>query len=119
MPAAERTMILLKPEAFRRLLVDRIIDTFVNAGFVVKAARTVVKPQRSLVEEHYCPEEFAALHKLEIRKRVVSYCCSGTVMAVLLERTDAIARAEAMRDIIHGPRNAEEAGRQIRLWFKM
>jgi nucleoside-diphosphate kinase len=145
----ERTIILLKPVAFQRLMVDRIIGIFVNDGFTVRALRFVAEPPRSLLEAHYRPEEFAALGKMEIRTRIISYCSSGPVMAVLLERRGAIDRArsiigdrnpsrsapgtirswvddcfesadfraEAMRDIVHGPRNKEEAERQIHLWF--
>ncbi|PIX11393.1 nucleoside-diphosphate kinase [Candidatus Falkowbacteria bacterium CG_4_8_14_3_um_filter_36_11] len=102
----EKTLIMLKPEAFRRNLVDKIISQFTSKGLKIVAARTIDNPSRELLELHYSSDEFIRLNKLHIRERVITYCSSGRIMVVLFEGENAI---ELVRKII-GDRNPRLSG---------
>lgn len=109
----ERTLIMLKPETFRRGLTDKIISEFTSNGLKVIATRTINNPPRELLKLHYPPDLFIRLKKLHIRERVIAYCTSGRIMVIILEGEEAIERA---REVI-GDRNPLFAKpRTIRSW---
>ncbi|MCS7093193.1 MAG: nucleoside-diphosphate kinase [Patescibacteria group bacterium] len=48
----EKTLIIIKPDAVKRGLVGRIIETFENVGLKLLAAK-MVKPDKQVIERHY------------------------------------------------------------------
>lgn len=48
----ERTLILLKPEAYERKLIGALISRFENKGFEIEAMK-MIKASKKLMEDHY------------------------------------------------------------------
>ena len=48
----ERTLIILKPDAVKRGLVGKVIETFENVGLKLMAAK-MLKPSADVIKNHY------------------------------------------------------------------
>jgi len=97
--AAERTLILIKPDAVRRRLSGEILGRIEARGFTVRAGK-LVTASRALGEEHY------AEHKAKpFFGELVEFITSGPIVALVLEGDDAI---KAARQVI-GATNPLEA----------
>jgi len=48
----ERTLIILKPDAVKRGLVGKVIETFENAGLKLMAAK-MLRPDKQVIKNHY------------------------------------------------------------------
>ncbi len=86
----EKTLILVKPDAFKRKLVGKILQRFEEKGFDIKQLKTynfeVDKAQ-----------EFYFVHKNKpFFNELVSFICSGTVVACILEGNNAISTVRIM-----------------------
>ncbi|MBN2056704.1 nucleoside-diphosphate kinase [bacterium] len=95
----ERTLIMIKPEAFAKGKTGRIIDHFLTAGFVMVAARTVrlTRPEAM---------RFYAVHeKKPFYEPLTEFMSSGTIFAMVLEKEHAIEDARHLM----GPTNPDEA----------
>jgi nucleoside-diphosphate kinase len=132
--AAERTLILIKPDAVRRRLSAEILGRIEARGFAVRAGK-LVTASRALGEEHY------AEHKAKpFFGELVEFITSGSTLAFVLEGESAIATARmtigatnpadaypgslrgqfalAMpNNLVHGSDSPESAQREIGLWF--
>ena len=132
--AAERTLILVKPDAMRRGLAGEILRRFETRGLELRAAR-LVRADRTLAEQHY------AVHREKpFFGELVEFITSGPTLALVLEGEGAIATcrstigatnpAEAtpgsirgdlalsMPDnLVHGSDSPETAAAEIELWF--
>jgi nucleoside-diphosphate kinase len=86
----EKTLILVKPDAFKRKLVGKILQRFEEKGFDIKQLKTynfeIDKAQ-----------EFYSVHKNKpFFNELVSFICSGTVVACILEGNNAISTVRIM-----------------------
>jgi nucleoside-diphosphate kinase len=132
--AAERTLVLIKPDAMRRGLAGEILRRFEARGLEVKDAR-LVSVGDALAKEHY--EEHAGK---PFFGELVEFITSGPTLALVLEGEGAIATvrttmgatnpadagpgtirgdlALSMPDnLVHGSDSPESAAREIKLWF--
>jgi nucleoside-diphosphate kinase len=132
--AAERTLVLIKPDAMRRGLAGEILRRFEARGLELKEAKLVVV-DRALAEEHYAEHAEKPFYG-----ELVEFITSGPTMALVLEGEGAIATvrstmgatnpadagpgtirgdlALSMPDnLVHGSDSPESAQREVTLWF--
>jgi len=132
--AAERTLILIKPDAVRRSLAGEILGRIERRGFVVRAGR-LLTADRALGEEHYGEHR-----EKPFFGDLVDFITSGPTWALVVEGEGAIATmrntigatnpanaapgtirgdlASSMPDnLVHGSDSPESAEREIALWF--
>jgi nucleoside-diphosphate kinase len=132
--AAERTLVLIKPDAMRRGLAGEILRRFEARGLELKEAK-LVTVDRALAGEHYAEHAEKPFYG-----ELVDFITSGPTMALVLEGEGAIATvrstmgatnpadagpgtvrgdlALSMPDnLVHGSDSAESAQREITLWF--
>jgi nucleoside-diphosphate kinase len=130
----DRTLILVKPDAFERGLTGEIIARFERKGLVIVAMRHMTA-QRDLAERHYD----------EHRERpffgdLVEFITGGPLVALVLEGYEAIKAArqvigatnpleaapgsirgdyalEVQTNMVHGSDAPESAAREIGLFF--
>jgi nucleoside-diphosphate kinase len=132
--AAERTLVLIKPDAMRRGLAGEIMRRFEARGLELRDAK-LLTVDRQLAEEHYAEHAEKPFYG-----ELVEFITSGPTLALVLEGEGAIATvrttmgatnpAEAgpgtirgdlalsMPDnLVHGSDSPESAEREIKLWF--
>ena len=132
--AAERTLVLIKPDAMRRGLAGEILSRFERQGLELRAAR-LVEVDRTLAEEHYAEHAEKPFYG-----ELVEFITSGPTLALVLEGEGAIARVRATMgatnpadatpgsirgdlalsmpdNLVHGSDARESAAREIALWF--
>ena len=131
---AERTLVLIKPDALRRALAGEILARFERRGLYIRDAK-LLTVDRELAEEHYAEHR----EKPSFRE-LVKFITSAPTLALVLEGESAIAvvrttmgatnpkdaapgtirgdLALAMPDnLVHGSDSPESAAREISLWF--
>jgi nucleoside-diphosphate kinase len=132
--AAERTLVLIKPDAMRRGLAGEILRRFEARGLEVKEAR-LVNVDDGLANEHYAEHA-----EKPFFGELVEFITSGPTLALVLQGEGAIATvrttmgatnpadagpgtirgdlALSMPDnLVHGSDSPESATREIKLWF--
>ena len=132
--AAERTLILIKPDAVRRRLAGEILERIEARGFDVRAGK-LVTASRELGEEHYAEHKEKPFYG-----ELVEFITSGPTWALVVEGEGAIATmrrtigatnpadadpgsirgdlAMSMPDnLVHGSDSPESAEREVALWF--
>ena len=132
--AAERTLVLIKPDAMRRGLAGEILSRFERQGLELRAAR-LVEVDRRLAEEHNAEHVEKPFYG-----ELVEFITSGPTLALVLEGEGAIARVRATMgatnpadatpgsirgdlalsmpdNLVHGSDAPESAAREIALWF--
>jgi len=132
--AAERTLVLIKPDAVRRGLAGEILRRFELRGLEIREAR-LLRVDRALAEEHYAEHA-----EKQFYGELVEFITSGPTLALVLEGEGAIATvrttvgatnpadagpgtirgdlALSMPDnLVHGSDSPESAAREIALWF--
>jgi nucleoside-diphosphate kinase len=132
--AAERTLVLIKPDAVRRGLAGEILRRFELRGLEIREAR-LLTVDRGLAEEHYAEHSEKPFYG-----ELVEFITSGPTLALVLEGEGAIATvrttmgatnpadagpgtirgdlALSMPDnLVHGSDSAESSAREIALWF--
>ncbi len=132
--AAERTLVLVKPDAMRRGLAGEILRRFEARGLEMKEAR-LVNVDDGLAKEHYAEHA-----EKPFFGELVEFITSGPTFALVLEGEGAIATvrttigatnpadaepgsirgdlALSMPDnLVHGSDSPESAAREIKLWF--
>jgi nucleoside-diphosphate kinase len=131
---AERTLVLIKPDAMQRRLAGEILARFEQRGLTVRAAK-LVQVDRELAGRHY--EEHT---EKPFFGELVEFITSAPTLALVLEGESAVTvvrttvgatnpataapgtirgdLALAMPDnLVHGSDSLESAGREIALWF--
>jgi nucleoside-diphosphate kinase len=96
-----QTLAIIKPDASERGLTGRILAHLEEAGFRVRALRSMRLSQAQA-------QEFYAVHRERpFYGELVEFMTSGTVVPVLLERDDAVS---TLREVIGAtdPAEAEE-----------
>ncbi|MEA2314188.1 MAG: nucleoside-diphosphate kinase [Solirubrobacteraceae bacterium] len=130
----ERTLILIKPDAFARALSGEIIARFERKGLRVVALRHMTM-STELAERHYAEHA-----ERPFFGELVQFITSGPLVAMVLEGTDAVRAArqligatnpleaapgsirgdfaiETGANMVHGSDAPESAAREIELFF--
>jgi nucleoside-diphosphate kinase len=130
----ERTLILVKPDAFARDLSGEIIARFERKGLRLVALRLMTM-DRDLAERHYAEHEGKPFFG-----ELVSFITSGPLVAMVLEGEQAIVAArqvigatnpleaapgsirgdfaiEVGQNMVHGSDSPESAAREVALFF--
>jgi nucleoside-diphosphate kinase len=131
---AERTLVLIKPDAMQRRLAGEILGRLERRGLAIRAAR-LVRVDRALAERHYDEHR-----EKPFFGELVDFITSAPTLALVVEGDSAISvvrttmgatnpagaapgtirgdLALAMPDnLVHGSDSAESAEREIALWF--
>jgi len=131
---AERTLVLIKPDAMQRRLAGQILARFEDRGLTIRAAK-LVQVDRDLAERHY-----AEHREKPFFGELVEFITSGPTWALVVEGEGTIATmratigatdpanaapgtirgdlASSMPDnLVHGSDSPESAEREIALWF--
>ena len=132
--AAERTLILVKPDAVARGLVGEIVGRIERRGCTLRAGK-LLRVSRDLGERHYAEHS-----EKPFFGELVEFITSGPTLALVLEGESAISvvrmtigatnpaeaapgsirgdLALAMPDnLVHGSDSPESAKRELELWF--
>src|SRR5215218_3287085 len=132
--AAEKTLVLLQPDAMQRKLAGEILRRFENRGLDIRAAK-LLTVDRELADKHY-----AEHREKPFFGELVAFITSAPTLALVLEGEGAIAvvrttmgatdpanagpgtirgdLALSMPDnLVHGSDSAGSAEREIALWF--
>jgi nucleoside-diphosphate kinase len=130
----ERTLILIKPDAFARRLTGEIVSRFERKGLGIVALRHLTV-ERHLAERHY--QEHA---DKPFFADLVEFITGGPLVAMVLEGYEAIEAArqvigatnpleahagsirgeyglEVQANLVHGSDSPESASREIDLFF--
>jgi nucleoside-diphosphate kinase len=131
---AERTLVLIKPDAMQRRLAGEILARFEQRGLEIRAAK-LVRVDEALADRHY-----AEHREKPFFDELVEFITSSPTLALVLEGESAIQvvrttmgatnpvdsapgtirgdLALAMPDnLVHGSDSPESAEREIALWF--
>jgi len=130
----ERTLILVKPDAFARNLTGEIIARFERKGLRLAALQQVTMT-RELAERHYAEHEGKPFYE-----ELVSFITSGPLVAMVLEGDQAVVAARQVigatnpleaspgsirgdfatqvgQNMVHGSDAPESAAREVALFF--
>jgi nucleoside-diphosphate kinase len=130
----DRTLILVKPDAFGQGLTGEIIARFERKGLQI-AAMKMMRVERELAERHY-----AEHRERPFFGELVDFITGGPLVALVLQGHEAVAAArqligatnpleaapgsirgdlglEVQTNLVHGSDSAESAGREVALFF--
>lgn len=136
--AAERSLVLVKPDGFRRGLTGEVIRRIEAKGYTL-AALAVLTPTREQLEAHYAEHEGKPFYE-----PLLEFMSSGPVAAAVIEGQECIRgfrtlagatkptdaapgtiRGDLARkwdrtvdeNIVHGSDSPESAEREVGIWF--
>jgi nucleoside-diphosphate kinase len=132
--ADQRTLILVKPDAFARGLTGEIVARFERKGLRLVALQHMTM-ERSLAERHYAEHEGKPFYG-----ELVDFITSGPLVAMVLEGSRAVEAArqvigatdplqaapgsirgdfavEVGQNMVHGSDSPESAAREVELFF--
>jgi nucleoside-diphosphate kinase len=130
----ERTLILVKPDAFARGLTGELIARFERKGLQIAALKQMTVTQ-DLAERHYAEHA-----ERPFFGELVEFITSGPLVAIVLEGVDAIGAArqvigatnpleaatgsirgdlaiETGKNLVHGSDSPQSAAREVELFF--
>jgi nucleoside-diphosphate kinase len=130
----ERTLILVKPDAFARNLTGEIIARFERKGLRL-AALAQMTMSREMAERHYAEHAGKGFYE-----ELVQFITSGPLVAMVLEGQQAVVAArqvigatdplqattgsirgdfavEVGQNMVHGSDSPESAAREVALFF--
>ncbi|HLJ01896.1 MAG TPA: nucleoside-diphosphate kinase [Solirubrobacteraceae bacterium] len=130
----ERTLILVKPDAFARNLTGEIIARFERKGLRLVAMQLMTM-SRDLAARHYAEHEGKSFYE-----ELVSFITSGPLVALVLEGESAVEAARQVigatnplqantgsirgdyavavgQNMVHGSDSTESAAREVGLFF--
>jgi len=130
----DRTLILIKPDAFSRALSGEILARFERKGLRIAAMRLMTMDP-SLAERHYAEHEGKPFFG-----ELVEFITSGPLVAIVLEGHEAVVAArqvigatnpleaapgsirgdfalEVGQNMVHGSDSNESAAREVGLFF--
>ncbi|MGM0366060.1 MAG: nucleoside-diphosphate kinase [Actinomycetota bacterium] len=132
--SAEKTLIIIKPDAVGKRVVGEIISRFENEGFLIEKMK-MIDIGKDLACAHYSE------HKgKDYFDRLISYITSGSSVVMVASRPEAIEKARQMMgptdsriakpgtirgdfgeditiNVIHGSDSLRSAEREIKLFF--
>ena len=88
----EKTVILIKSDAFEKNLVNLIIQKIKSLGGINILEKKEIHPTRREVEDHHDKVLFESLGENTLREKLIEYWLSGPMMKILIEGPDAINR---------------------------
>jgi nucleoside-diphosphate kinase len=129
-----RTLILVKPDAFERALTGEVLARFERKGLRIAAMKTM-RADEELANRHYAEHS-----EKPFFGELVSFITGGSLVAIVLEGTEAVAAARALIgatnpveaapgsirgdyalevtfNMVHGSDSDESAAREIGIWF--
>jgi nucleoside-diphosphate kinase len=132
--AAERTLVLIKPDAVRRGLVGEILGRFERKGLVV-SAMVLREMEADLADRHYAEHVEKAFYP-----PLKDFMTGGPLVALILEGDSAIEVVRALvgvtdgrkaaagtirgdfsvsnrENLVHASDSPDSAKREIGLWF--
>jgi nucleoside-diphosphate kinase len=130
----DRTLILVKPDAFERGLTGEIVARFERKGLKIAAMKHMVV-QRDLAEEHYAEHA-----EKPFFGDLVEFITGGPLVAMVLEGHEAVKAArqvigatnpieaapgsirgdfglEVQTNLVHGSDSPESAEREVGIFF--
>jgi nucleoside-diphosphate kinase len=130
----DRTLILVKPDAFARGLTGEIIARFEAKGLKLAALKLLTTP-RETAETHYAEHA-----ERPFFGELVEFITSAPLVAMILEGDEAVKAARQLigatdpleatpgsirgdfavqvgQNMVHGSDSAESAEREIGIWF--
>lgn len=131
----ERTLILVKPDAFARNLTGEIIARFERKGLRLVALKQLTTPEET-AKEHYAEHA-----EKPFFGELVEFITGGPLVAAVLEGPRAVTAArqiigatdpvdgatpgsirgdyglEVQSNLVHGSDSTESSAREIGLWF--
>jgi nucleoside-diphosphate kinase len=130
----DRTLILVKPDAFLRGLTGEVIARFERKGLVIAALKQMVVP-RDLAEQHYAEHRDKPFFG-----DLVDFITGGPLVAMVLEGQEVVTAArqvigatnpleaapgsirgdfalDVQTNLVHGSDSQESAAREIGLFF--
>jgi len=130
----ERTLILIKPDAFARGLSGEIIARFERKGLRIAAIKRM-ELDRSLAARHYAEHEGKPFYE-----ELVSFITSGPLLAIALEGPAAVEAARQVigatdplqaapgsirgdfalqigENLVHGSDSPQSAARELSIFF--
>jgi nucleoside-diphosphate kinase len=133
-PAAERTLVLLKPDAVRRGLVGEVLRRYEAKGL-----RIVAMEQRS-IDAGLADRHYAEHVERDFYPPLRDFVTSGPLVALVLEGDGAVEVVRALNgatdgrkaapgtirgdlslsnreNLVHGSDSPESAAREIEVWF--
>ncbi len=131
---AERTLVLLKPDAVQRGVVGALIGRFEQRGLQVLALK-LTRVSRSLAERHYAEHRGKAFYDA-----LVAFITAGPIVAMVLQGPGAVGTvrslmgatdpaqaapgtirgdlaSEVTHNLVHGSDSPERARAEIGLFF--
>ncbi|MFK5633102.1 MULTISPECIES: nucleoside-diphosphate kinase [unclassified Ornithinimicrobium] len=137
-PQTERSLVLVKPDGYRRGLTGEVLRRIEAKGYTL-VALSVLTPTREQLAAHYAEHEGKPFYQ-----PLLEFMSSGPVTAVVVEghgcvpgfrslagATDPTAAAagtirgdlgrdwgeKVQQNIVHGSDSPESAAREIAIWF--
>jgi nucleoside-diphosphate kinase len=130
----ERTLILIKPDAFARNLSGEIVARFERKGLRL-VAMNLTTMSRDLAAQHYAEHEGKGFYE-----ELVTFITSGPLVAMVLEGEQAVVAARQVigatnpveattgsirgdyaisvgQNMVHGSDSPESAAREVALFF--
>ena len=130
----ERTLILVKPDAFERRLTGEVIGRFERKGMSLVAMKLMTADE-DIANSHYAEHT-----EKPFFGELVSFITGGPLVAMVLEGPNAVAAArqligatdpveadagsirgefgtEVTFNLVHGSDSTESAEREIGIWF--
>jgi nucleoside-diphosphate kinase len=130
----DRTLILVKPDAFERSLTGELIARFERKGLRIVALK-LMQVDRELAERHYSEHS-----KKPFFGELIEFITSAPLVAMVLEGESAVEAArqligatnpleavpgsirgdfaiEVTFNLVHGSDSPNTAAREIKLWF--
>ena len=130
----DRTLILVKPDAFARNLTGEILARFERKGLRIAALKQMVVTE-ALASQHYAEHDGKSFFA-----ELVEFITSGPLVAMVLEGTEAVKAARQVigatdplaantgsirgdfavlvgQNLVHGSDSAESAAREAALFF--
>ena len=130
----DRTLILVKPDAYGRALTGEIIARFERKGLRICALKRM-QLGREIAEQHYAEHQGKPFFE-----PLVEFITSGPLVALVLEGREAVSTArrvigatdpveadpgsirgdlglEIQKNLVHGSDSPESAARETRIFF--
>lgn len=134
MSAAQRTVILVKPDAFERGLTGEVLRRLESKGLRIVALR-LLQADEEIANRHYAEHTDKPFFG-----ELVAFITGGPLVAAVLEGVEAVAAArqligatnpieaapgsirgdyavEVTFNMVHGSDSDESAAREIEIWF--
>jgi nucleoside-diphosphate kinase len=133
-PTAQRTLVLLKPDAVRRGLVGEVLRRFEDKGLRI-VAMDLRRIDAAMADRHYAEHV-----ERDFYPPLREFVTSGPLVALVLEGDEAVEVVRALNgatdgrraapgtirgdlslsnreNLVHGSDSPESAAREIALWF--